>query len=148
MSQSQCHQIAFSEDVGWMWKFSDSQCPLHPDQFLKINVNFAIWMLSSILTTQDKKYLCCQRAARLEVSLAGEVTERAVKVSSYQSLTWMYSCRMNKQIPRPFTNIWSYSINSIVLGRWGFMSDIELYLNMASKTGIDSRSVVCAYTVF
>ena len=53
-----------------------------------------IWiqiLIILVLTTRDKHYLCCQRVARLEVSLAREVAERSVKVSCDQSLpseTW------------------------------------------------------------
>ena len=35
-----------------------------------------------MLKTHDMPYLCCKRDARLEVSLAKEVAERAVKVCS------------------------------------------------------------------
>ena len=65
-----------------------------------------------MLTTQDKHYLCCQGAARLEVSLAGEIPERAVKVSCDQSSTQIQLCSLSYQISRPFTNLLTYEISS------------------------------------
>ena len=57
-------------------------------------------------TTQDKHYLCCQRVARLEVSLAKEVTgSDGLRYLATSPLHEFDFVALVNQIPKPFTNL-------------------------------------------